>query len=58
MVLALYNPAARSKVSADALSFGLGAVLLQENNAGQWRPVAYAFRDRDTTCKSKKKHWR
>lgn len=26
-VLALYNPAARSKISADVSSFGLGAVL-------------------------------
>ena len=42
-VLALYNPQAETKVSADASSFGLGAVLLQLD--GQlWRPVAYASR--------------
>lgn len=42
-VLALYDPQAETKVSADASSFGLGAVLLQSD--GQtWRPVAYASR--------------
>ena len=41
-MLALYDPAARSKVFADASSFVLGAVLLQERSAGEWRPVPYA----------------
>ena len=41
-VLALYNTAARSKVSADAASFGLGAVLLQCKGDSGWKPVAYA----------------
>ncbi len=43
--MALYNPSADTKVSADALSFGLGAVLLQLHPDGKnWRPVAYASR--------------
>lgn len=42
-VLTLYNPTARTKISADASSFGLGAVLLQEHPT-TWRPVAYASR--------------
>ena len=42
-VLALYDPESRTKVSADASLFGLGAVLLQENG-NEWRPVAYASR--------------
>ena len=42
-VLALYNPLAATKVSADASSFGLGAVLFQKVE-GAWKPVAYASR--------------
>ena len=42
-MLALYNPKAKTKVSADASSFGLGAVLLQQDDRG-WHPVAFASR--------------
>jgi hypothetical protein len=41
--LALYDPAADSKISADASSYGLGAVLLQKSG-DDWRPVAFASR--------------
>ena len=37
-VLALYDPAAKTKVSADASAFGLGTVLLQQQK-DQWRPI-------------------
>ena len=40
-VLALYNPRADTKVSAEASSYGLGAVLLQRSE-GDWKLVAYA----------------
>ena len=42
-VLALYDPAAKTKICADASSYGLGAVLLQQHSQ-QWRSVAYASR--------------
>ena len=42
-VLVLYNPQAETKVSADASSFGLGAVLLQLDEQ-MWKLVAYASR--------------
>ena len=41
-VLAHYNHQAETIVSADASSFGVGAVLLQRQDNGDWRPVAYA----------------
>ena len=40
-VLVLYDPAAETKISADASSYGLGAVLMQKEDT-QWKPVAYA----------------
>ena len=46
--LALYDLHAPTKLSADASSYGLGAVLLQESG-GQWRPVAYASRSMTET---------
>ena len=43
-ILALYDPLLETKISADASSFGLGAVILQKNRSSQWRPVAFASR--------------
>ena len=43
-ILAHYDPLLETRISADASSFGLGAVLTQKNTSGQWRPVAYASR--------------
>ena len=48
--LALYDPNADTKVSADASSHGLGAVLLQKFD-GIWKPVAYASRSMTETEK-------
>ena len=47
-LLALYDPAADTIVSADASSHGLGAVLLQKAES-QWRPIAYASRSMTET---------
>ena len=40
--LARYDTSRQTKLSTDASSYGLGAVLLQ-NHDDQWRPVAYAM---------------
>ena len=42
-ILTLYDHQVPTKVSADASSYGLGAVLLQQKG-GLWKPVAYASR--------------
>ena len=47
-VLAWYNPAAETKIIADASAYGLGAVLLQKHN-DDWKPVAYASRSMTET---------
>ena len=49
-VLALYTPDAPTKLSADASSHGLGAVL-QQKTGGEWKPVAYASRSMSDTEK-------
>ena len=43
-VLVLYNANRETTLSADASSYGLGAVLLQKQPDGELRPVAYASR--------------
>ena len=48
-VLALYDPSRETTVSADASSFGLGAVLLQRQPSGEQKPVAYVSRSMTPT---------
>ena len=47
-VLALYNPIAPTKISANVSAYGLRAVLLQEAESA-WSPVIYASRSLSDT---------
>ena len=47
-VLCIYDPNAETKISADASSHGLNAVLLQKHDS-EWKPVAYASRSLSDT---------
>nr|XP_037270742.1 uncharacterized protein K02A2.6-like [Rhipicephalus microplus] len=47
--MAKYHPSYATTVSADASSFGLGAVLLQTQPSGECRPVAFASRSMTET---------
>ena len=42
-VLALRSPSLETMISADASSYGLGAVLLQKHSE-EWKPVAFVSR--------------
>ena len=48
-VLALYTPTRETVVSADASSFGLGAVIQQRQDTGDFKPIAYASRSMTPT---------
>ena len=43
-ILALYNPNKETKINADASSYGIGGVVLQKQEDGDWKPVSYVSR--------------
>ena len=43
-VLAIYNPEAPTKISADASAYGIGAVLMQQSKQNEFKPISYASR--------------
>ena len=42
--LGQHNPNSKTVIAADASSFGLGAVIFQQQRNGDWMPIAYASR--------------
>ena len=48
-ILAHYDVNAKTKISADASVYGLGAVLLQSQDGVTWRPVTFALRSLNET---------
>ena len=44
LMLTLYDPNKATKIAADASSYGLGAVVLQEEEPGIWKPVSFISR--------------
>ena len=47
--LALFDPCRPTRVSADASSYGLGAVLTQQQPSGEWKSVSYISRSLTAT---------
>ena len=43
-VLALYDVNLKAKVSSDSSKYGIGGVILQEQDDGFWKPIAYFSR--------------
>jgi hypothetical protein len=48
-ILTLYVPNKATKIAADASSYGLGAVVLQEEEPDTWKPVSFISRSMTTT---------
>ena len=43
-ILALYDPKLETKINADVSSYGIGGVVLQKQEDGEWKPVSYISR--------------
>ena len=47
-ILTLYDPNKATKIAADTSSYGLGAVVLQEEEPDTWKPVSFISRSMTT----------
>ena len=43
-ILSLYDPNKETKVNADASSYGIGGVVMQQQDNGDWTPISYVSR--------------
>ena len=43
-ILALYDPNRETKVNADASSYRIGGVVMQQQDNGDWKPISYVSR--------------
>ena len=43
-ILALYDPNRETKVNADAPSYGIGGVIMRQQDNGDWKPIPYVSR--------------
>ena len=43
-IFALYEPNRETKVNVDALSYGIGGVVTQQQDNGDWKPISYVSR--------------
>ena len=61
-ILALYDPDRETKVNAYASSYGIGGVVMQQQDNGDWKPISYVSRALSPvecgTRKLKKNVWR
>ena len=48
-ILTLYDPSKATKIAADASPYALGAVVLQEEEPGIWKPVSFISRSMTAT---------
>ncbi|KAL0832340.1 hypothetical protein ABMA28_001773 [Loxostege sticticalis] len=53
-ILAMYDPKAKTQIHTDACKTGIGGMLLQQDDHGRWRAVAYY--SRQTTAEEQKYH--
>ena len=43
-ILALHDPERETKANADASSYGIGGVVMQQQDNGNWKPISYVSR--------------